>query len=116
MDNFRIDITSGGADDLKRAMGFFSPIYKVTGYRQEGRVFVLYHADSSSATKLPFPLTMEQAGDLIIGWLRQVDYGAEPDHDGHNGKGWRLHNGTGHIDGEWQAFVAVEPVWAEFGV
>jgi hypothetical protein len=117
MDNFQVDITSGGAEDLKRAMGFFSLLHKVTGYRDEGRRFVLYRADSPSATKLPFPLTREQAADLIIGWLEQADYGPQPDHDGHNGKGWRLHNGAGgHIGGEWQALLAVEPVWAEYGV
>jgi hypothetical protein len=95
-------------------MGFFSPLHTVTGYRDDGRRFVLYRADSPKATKLPFPLTREQAADLIIGWLGQANYGPQPDHDGHNGKGWRLH--SGQIDGEWQTLLAVEPVWAEYGV
>jgi hypothetical protein len=27
----------------------------------------------------------------VTAWLEEVDYGEEPDHDGANGKGWRVY-------------------------
>lgn len=40
----------------------------------------------------------------------------EPDHDGDNDKGFRLFTESwGQVFGEYQAFVAIEPIWAMYG-
>lgn len=117
MDNFKFDMTSEGADTLKKALSLFSPPGRnVTGYRTDGAKLVFYWHDSPRSTNLPFPMTLEQAADFANGWLEHVDYGDEPDHDGDNGKGWRLYcEPWGYVDGDHYAFAAVEPVWAMYG-
>jgi hypothetical protein len=115
MDNFRADITSHGTESFKIAMNLLEH-NKVVGYREDGNNLILYWAESPKMTKLPFPMTISQASDFVLGWLEHANYGEEPDHDGHNRHGWRIFNESwGHIGGEWQAFVVIEPVWAEFG-
>lgn len=116
MDNFRIDVTAEGDDRLRAVLALFDHD-TVVGYQADGRRrLVFYWTDSEKATALPFPMTMEQAADFAIGWLEHADYGDEPDHDGSNGKGWRIYNEDwGHVDGDWSAFVAIEPAWAMYG-
>lgn len=64
----------------------------------------------------PAPLTAEQAVETVKSWLNTADYGNQPDHDGDNGRGWRIYNESwGHVDGMWQAFVAIEPAWLMYG-
>lgn len=119
MDNFNFDMTSQGAETLKKALCLFNPPGgKVTGYsvnQEKGLIF--YWADrSANMTKLPFAMTLEQAADFAAGWLQQADYGDEPDHDGDNGKGWRLYcESWGHVAGDPYAFAAVQPAWAMYG-
>jgi hypothetical protein len=117
MDNFHFDMTSRGADALKKALQLFDPqVRRMTGYSTSGNKLVLYWGDSPQATKLPFPMTLEQAADFAVGWLAHADYGREPDHDGSNSKGWRLHCDTwGIVDGDHYAFAAIQPVWAMHG-
>ena len=115
MDNFKIDITSEGDTQFKTAMTFFRHS-KVTGYRVDGKRLILYWTKSDKATPMLYEMTLPQAAEFVLGWLSNQDYGREPDHDGDNGKGWRLYNEAwGHIGTEYQAFVAVEPVWAWYG-
>ena len=116
MDNFRIDITSEG--DLTPAMRIaFGKYRKAKGYSispEKGLIF--YWAEHERAAMLPFELDAEAAADFARRWLAEQNYGTEPDHDGDNGKGWRLYNEAwGHIGNEWQAFVAVKPAWAMYG-
>lgn len=120
MDNFRVDITSEGKESLKTALGLFRR--KVTGYSiGEGSVaprkrLVLYWGPSEAATPLPVALSLEQAADLAVAWLEAADYGAKPQHEGSNGKGFRLYcEAWGQIDGDSFAFAALEPVWAIYG-
>lgn len=118
MDNFHFEMTSEGNEDFKTALKLFGGKSgrKVVGYRSDAKRMVLYWTDSERATKLPYPMTLEQAADFVLGWLAHADYGREPDHDGSNGKGWHLFNEAwGHVDGEWQAFAAIEPCWAMYG-
>ncbi len=116
MDNFHFDMTSEGKELLKAAM-MLLPRTEVVGYRVDDKKgLIFYWADSDKATQLPYPMTLEQAADFAAGWLDHASYGKQPDHDGDNGKGWRLYNESwGHVDGEWEAFVAVMPVWAMYG-
>lgn len=116
MDNFQFDMTAEGDDKLRAALALFTHD-TVTGYSVTGnRKLVFYWSDSDRAHKLPFPMTLAQAADFAIGWLEHADYGDEPDHDGSNSKGWRIYcEGWGHVGDAWQAFVAIEPVWAMHG-
>lgn len=119
MDNRTIDITSEGKDAFHMALSLFDPPgKKVVGYKATAKRLTFFWMESSSAgyTKLLYPLTIPQAADFALGWLATVDYGREPDHDGSNGKGWRLFNDTwGRIDGDSYAFAAIEPAWAMYG-
>lgn len=77
---------------------------------------ILFWSEHEIATKLPFPLDMKKSVDFAANWLEQVAYGKQPDHDGDNGKGFRVFNEAwGHVLGHWQAFVAIQPVWAMYG-
>ena len=115
MDNFHFDMTSQGASTLKTALSLFDQ-RKVTGYSTDGAKLVLYWSESPNATALPYPMTQKQAADFALGWLEHADYGREPDHDGSNGKGWRLYcEDWGFVDGDHYAFAAIQPVWAMYG-
>lgn len=77
---------------------------------------MLYWTFSDNMIPFPGPLDAEQVESMIRAWLAEAPYGLEPDHDGHNTKGWRVYNEAwGHVNTEWQAFVAIEPVWLMHG-
>lgn len=116
MDNFKFDMTSTGAETLKKALSLFGD-RKTVGYREDKeKGLILYWAESDRATKLPFPMTVEQAADFATGWLEHTDYGTSPDIDGDAEKGFRLYcDSWGNVDGEWQTFAAVQPSWALYG-
>ena len=70
----------------------------------------------ADSVKLPFKLDAAGAADFASRWLAELDYGSEPDHDGDNGKGWRLYcESWGHVDDHSSAFIAVAPAWAMYG-
>lgn len=118
MDNFRIDITSEGSLLEAMQIAFRHSSQRAIGYRVcAAKGLIFYQYDSSPMmTRLPFKLDAAGAADFASRWLAEQDYGTQPDHDGGNGKGWRLYNEAwGHVDGEYQAFVAVKPVWAMYG-
>lgn len=58
---------------------------------------------------------MDAAGcaDFASRWLAEAEYGAEPDHDGCNTRGWRVYNEK--CDGHYGAIIAVAPAWACHG-
>jgi len=117
MDNFHFDMTSEGKEQLKTALSLF-PHQKVVAYRIDAeKGMILYWIQSTNALSLPFAMSLSQAADFVSGWLEEAaPYGAEPDHDGDNGKGWRLYNESwGRIGDESSAFAAVQPVWAMYG-
>ena len=115
MDNFRIDITSEGDESLKKVLGLFR--YKqVAGYSIKDNKLVLYWTKSSKATMFPFMMNLDEIAVFVLGWLRSASYGQKPDIDGDCGKGWRIYNEDwGRVDGDWEAFCAIEPVWALYG-
>lgn len=117
MDNFHIDITSEGDAQLREALDIaFGSKRQAIGYQIKGGKLVFFWTEHKDATKLPFKMDAKRATDFAVAWLSEADYGEEPDHDGDNGKGWRVYNESwGHVNGLWQAFVAVEPVWAMYG-
>lgn len=118
MDNFKVDIVAKGDVALRLAVElFYAERHKVVAYRiSKESGLVLYWSEHKDATTLPFKYDIEDTIRLISKWLSEQDYGPEPDHDGHKGKGFRIYNCQyGHVDDHWQAMMAVQPEWAEFG-
>ncbi len=78
-------------------------------------LILLWHEEQGS-TPLPFALDCKRAAEFITNWLGQADYGRQPDHDGDNGKGWRLFTESwGHVAGHHYAIIGVQPAWAMYG-
>ena len=119
MDNFRVDVTSNGniLDALKLITRQHS---KIKYWKADKDRFLLAWTKpgmSTGWTEAPFEMTYEDIAPVIVGWLKNTaDYGREPDHDGDNGKGWRVYNEDwGHVDHDFAVFAAVKPVWAMYG-
>lgn len=123
MDNQRIDVTWEGKERFYTLLSMAveaSPGCKVASYwadDEHGLVFRWHDGSSSrSSTKFPTPVNAEAACDFAWGWLRTQDYGKQPDHDGDNGKGWRIYNESwGHVASDHYAFIAIQPAWAMYG-
>lgn len=121
MDNFQIDITAQGKPTLETALriAFEHNHGPAKGYRidpEKGLIF-LWVVESRPGV-VPFPFAMDAVGaaDFAWRWLAEQDYGPEPDHDGDNGKGWRVYcEFWGHVGGDWRAICAVQPAWAMYG-
>lgn len=66
---------------------------------------------------LPYPMDCQATTEFVWNWLQQgADYGKQPDHDGDNGKGYRIFNEAwGHVGNDWRAIIAVQPAWAMYG-
>lgn len=118
MDNFKINVVSEGKDDLVLAfkIAFRHKKDSIVGYRvcpDKGLIFYRYASQRPQVVHLPFTLDAEGAADFAARWLEQASYGPEPDHDGDNGKGWRLY--WGQVASENETMVAVKPNWAMYG-
>jgi hypothetical protein len=145
MDNRRLDITSQGEKALAIAMeiawpgaaGGHAKHYKllklkpVTNYYGDpvqrhnteqkecedgiSTLLLLWHEERGSQP-LPYELSLPEAIGFVSGWLKRADFGAEPGHDGSNGKGFRAFTEAwGHVYGHHYAIVAVQPAWALYG-
>lgn len=76
---------------------------------------LLWH-EENGASELPYPMTLEDVVPFVEGWLKAANYGTQPDHDGDNGKGWRVFTeGWGHVADHRYAIVGIQPVWAMYG-
>lgn len=141
MDNFHIDITAEGQGSLIKAIEIAfahnAPGQKVESYRiievkptpynginesLSGKTALVMRwtkpeaGDKSGAVALPFKLDAAGAADFARRWLDDFPFGREPDHDGDNGKGWRLFVGSwGHVCGDNYAVFAITPAWAMYG-
>jgi hypothetical protein len=120
MDNFHIDITYEGDEALRNALEIAFRGSKAEAYAiipKVGLVFFAYgYERCQGAAKLPFKLDVAGAADFARRWLAEAEYGSEPDHDGSNGKGWRVYTEHwGRIGDWWGSLCAVQPAWAEYG-
>lgn len=121
MDNFTVSIESEGRAHFERALSFFFdhvPGSKVLGYRvSEKKGLILYWSRPKGIfAEFPYEMNLGDAVNFAWGWIEKVAYPPQPDHDGDNGKGFVIYNEDwGHVDGEWEAFVAIAPVWAMYG-
>lgn len=131
-DNQVIDICGIGFEPFKKAMSFFfNDTTKAKCFAVDpAKGLILYWAvtsrlehreeDKTSGGKpimlLPYEMTFEPAVNFVWGWLQTAAYGSQPDHDGDNGKGWRVYNEAWtHVDDRWEALVAIQPIWAMYG-
>ena len=120
IDNFHIDITCQGSKPMLLALEIAftnCPGNKAIGYRViKDKGLVLYWTEADNVTPFLSKMTFSEVEPLVQGWLKEQDYGEQPDHDGSNGKGWHVYNEAwGHVNNEWEAFVAIEPAWAMYG-
>lgn len=141
MDNFRIDITAEGQASLLKALEIAfahnAPGKKVESYHVVKLESKSYNGIPESLNgetalvlrwikedkpkvdgpvNLPFKLDCAGAADFTARWLAEQDYGKEPDHDGSNGKGWRIWTGGwGHVGDDRYAVCAIMPEWAMYG-
>lgn len=128
MDNLHIDVTSEGFETFKKAMSLFNQKrcvgFKVSkakasglGHRGKERLILFWYHSDRQDTQLPYEMEFDAYVNFAWGWLQQADFGEEPDHDGSNGKGFRVYNEDwGFIqEGSHGSFVAIEPAWAMYG-
>ena len=119
-DNTKFDLT---AVPLKPALEIAfagSPSGKATHWKHDknkNRIILAWH-ENAGKDFVPFlaPVNAEDAFGLIKGWMDNLAYGSEPDHDGSNGKSYRIYcEDWGHVDHNHYAFAAIEPRWAMYG-
>ncbi len=121
MDNFEISIQSTGKADFALAMQIaFGQHKTAVGFRvTEEKGLILYWSKSEKKDFSLFPYSMNhsQATEYCWGWVEATKpKGGQPDHDGDNDKGFIVYNESwGHVDGDWQAFVAIGVIWAMYG-
>ncbi len=118
MDNFSFSITSVDRPSFEGGISLAFRDYKAIGYAitpKNGLVF--FWADTvkpDTYVALPFKLDAKGAADFAERWLAEQDYGREPDHDGHNRKGYTIEAGWNRFEW-WSALCSITPTWAEFG-
>lgn len=125
MDNFEVNVISEGRRNFNLAfeIGFgkhesLGSFAIATHYVKDPEFgFVLLWEKEGMSEKLPIAMHDVLASELVWNWLqREADYGKKPDHDGDNGKGWRVYARTwGHIGPYKRAILAVQPIWAMYG-
>ncbi len=118
MDNTLINIQSEGRKNFERAMQIAASRWNTTvGFRIYENKMVLYWTKSDKTILLPYEMNIEKITEFAWGWLEATKPTAkEPDHDGDNDKGFHLFTESwGQVFGEYQAYVAIEPIWAMYG-
>lgn len=132
MDNFHVDITSEGHEQLVLAIQILWGVRltprTATHYRVDAaKGLIFYWMDpyaggsrkvepARAVIPLPFPMKADLAVPFIEAWLNQADYGREPGHDGSNGHGFRAYvEEWGRVKGEDCSFAAFKPQWAWYG-
>lgn len=101
------EVQADGEQDLTTAYG--------AAEKRPRLILYWVKPSNKSAHSLP-PISQKALPGFIESWLESIDYGPSPDIDGSVKKGFRMYNEAwGHVAEEWEAFVAVEPVWLMYG-
>lgn len=118
-DNTHFDMTAVLIKPALEIAFACSPSGKATHYKVYDNKLVFAWHEKAGEGFIPFliPLTAESAIPVVSEWLKNdAVYGEQPDHDGDNGRSFRIYNGSwGYIDNNHYTFVAIEPRWAEYG-
>lgn len=123
--SFRVDVVSHGREHLEAALRLALGGQKVVGFavglnEEEGRsagtgdaITLLWHIqDVKAGQATPFPMDADAVVGMMVGWLKQAKYGAEPDFDGSTTKGFRVRS----VDKGWSyALCTVTTEWSLFG-
>ena len=123
MDNRTISVVSMGEEGIAHAVALIWPNAKggrATHYLKttlnNEPTLIFFWAKEGENIELPFGLDEKGVVNAISGWLLYLEYGPEPDHDGHNERGWRIFTDNWGFVGKFRnAIVAVQPSWAMFG-
>ena len=146
MDNLHISVTSEGLPALRLVFQLLEEGRKrhFVGYRidhyakrlraggefderegpKEGRrptIFIYWMKPNSVVglggfVSFPFEADLDFVTGFVDLWLKGIDYGREPDHDGDNSRGFYAFNEAwGHVNGEDECCLAVQPAWAMHG-
>ncbi len=141
MDNFKIDIVAESQESLLKALEIAfahnAPGHKMQSYHVTKLVSDVYNGipndidgrtalvlrwttaekiSENGPINLPSKFDAKGSADIAQRWLLEQDFGREPDHDGHNEKGWRVVTGSwGHVCGDRYAICAILPWWAAYG-
>ena len=121
MDNRCFDVQD--CENLKEWVAVCMGNDKAVGWRitmDEKNHRLVFYWSRPDAGDDYFPLPVQCDADVITPIIERflviAKYGDEPDHDGHNKRGFRIYNEAwGHVDGSSRAFMAVAPCWAMFG-
>lgn len=119
MDNKYFEIHSSGKEQFTLAMKIaLADHNKVIGYKiDKEKGMILYWSKCDGVIEFPYVMNEQGVIDFVFGWVEATPVGTgRPDHDGDNDKGFRVYcESWGHVGGYWQAFVAIEPIWAMYG-
>ncbi|MDR9781847.1 hypothetical protein [Rhizobium redzepovicii] len=137
MDNFHIDITAEGKTSLQKAIeiafahnapGRKAESYSVVtlaktvvndlphGLDGKTALILRWSGAEKQLGAVNLKLDVEGAVDFATRWLAEQNFGREPDHDGDNGRGWRVFVGAwGHVGGDHYAILGIVPSWAMYG-
>lgn len=118
-DNVEFRVNGAGATRLAQALGLALGSNKVERYAiHPTKGFILYWTPPETpTTTFPFKMAAPQIAEFIHEWLKQsADYGSEPDIDGSCERGWTVYTESwGHVNEQWEAFLAVKPTWILYG-
>jgi hypothetical protein len=88
----------------------------VTHWRTDGDVLYFGWHESMQGTPLPAKMNRDMLVPLINAWLKDAEYGEEPDIDGSTVKGWTISNRIKYeVKGQFYITFAVYPTWLEYG-
>ena len=115
MDNKKREILSNEKSVFEVAMKLATSSKNVVGYRIHKNKLILYRTKSDSMVELPYAMETDEVSSFVWGWLmKNKPVEPQPDHDGDNEFGFRILS-ENRIQGEWEAFVEIEPIWACYG-
>jgi hypothetical protein len=117
-DNLSFDMTGVALEDAlrvamlhqKKAIGWV--VQKKDGIDR----LILFWADSDMCQRFPAPLDINGLIPIVRSWLDGVPYPPKSKWNCNHEKGCRVYNEAwGHIGGQWETFVAIEPAWLLYG-
>jgi hypothetical protein len=123
VDNFHFDVTCQGNEQFSKCLEMaitLSGHKNVTHYLIDDKrglgLFWHYQDKHDTLLKLPYPMKIPAIVQFATNWISQVEYPQQPDHDGDNGRGWRIYNESwGHVWDYHEGVIAIAPVWAMYG-
>ena len=116
-----LKINGRSIERLKIALTLGLSDHKAIGYlidtKDNNPRMVFFWSEHPKMTPFPGKTTPEFLASFIDMWLQNAEYGNEPDHDGHNDRGWYMYTESwGQInDYDWKSFLAIEPHWIMYG-